>query len=204
MPLLLFLHRKSFPASADYPQHMKISTTQDGFRQYELMVIISGELTDGEFEKELGEIRKLLKESTKGISYEDLWGKRDLAFKIKKDRRGYYVVFNFAAEPKAISEMRTTMKLNPVVLRHLIVTLPDGYLPGHHNDEVIPLEKKDDDNRKRARYGNEEERAPRGGAAPHRDATEKPKLAGKDEEEQLKTVEKKLEKILANPDIDIR
>ena len=183
---------------------MKTSTTQDGFRQYELMLILSGELTEGEFEKELSEIRKMVKESTKGISYEDLWGKRDLAFKIKKDRRGYYVIFNFAAEPKAISEMRTTIKLNPVVLRHLLITLPDGYETGHYNDEVIPVEKKEDDNRKRARYGNEEERAPRGKAAPHKEASEKPKLAGKDEEEQLKTVEKKLEKILANPDIDIR
>src|SRR3989338_1261819 len=113
----------------------------------------------------------MVKESTKGISYEDLWGKRDLAFKIKKDRRGYYVIFNFAAEPKAISEMRTAIKLNPVVLRHLLITLPDGYETGHYNDEVIPVEKKEDDNRKRARYGNEEERAPRGKAAPHKEAS---------------------------------
>ena len=184
-------------------------------KKYELMVIFSGDLTEMDFGKELDEVRKLLQESTSGISYESSWGKRDFTYRIKKQARGFYVVFNFAADPSQILELRGAIKLNPQILRHMLVTVPEEYKPGHHEEEVLPREQKQRaEDKKRAMEGRP---TPRGAAtSTYRHSAEpalqhaattstvKIKVAGKEEEEHLKNVEKKLEQILENPDIDIR
>ncbi|MEK9133111.1 MAG: 30S ribosomal protein S6 [Patescibacteria group bacterium] len=179
-------------------------------RKYELMVIISGEMTDTEFEKQLGELRRMLQEDTAGIAYEDNWGKRDMTYRIKKQWRGFYVVFNFNAAPPSILEVRTSLKLNPVVLRHLLITVPEDYEPGRYKDQVLREEPVEEERK----FDKQKQALPRRDSevkkvvveeAPVATTTAKPTLpTRKEEEEQLKTVEKKLEKILENPDIDIR
>lgn len=165
------------------------------------MAIISGEMTESEFEKHLGELRRMLQEGTAGITYEDLWGKRDMTYRIKKQWRGFYVVFNFNASPSSITEVRTSFKLNPVVLRHLLITVPEDYEPGRYKDQMLREESVEQVLPKRSFEAKKivvEE-------APAATKADKPTLpTKKEEEEQLKTVEKRLEKILENPDIDIR
>lgn len=178
-------------------------TTTDQ-NKYELMVIISGDLTEGEFEKELGEIRKLLKESSGGIFNEESWGKKDLAFKIKKQAYGYYVIFNFDAPPQNIAELRQTIKLNPMVLRHLLITVPEDFKPGAYKEMVLP----EDMARTEARNKKNASMRP-----PMREQVRRPEpapilaakmMSDENDQEKLANVEKKLEKILENPDIDIK
>lgn len=152
-------------------------------------------MPEADFEKELTEARRMLQEGTKGISYEDNWGRRDLAYKIKKQTRGHYVVFNFTAAPEAVAELRANIKLNPAVIRHLLTTVPEDYQPGRYKEEMLTAEKPAIKSRPKpapVKKQEEPEQAP------------KPALTIKEEEEQLATVEKKLEKILENPDIDIK
>jgi len=173
------------------------------------MVILSGDLTESDFEKELGEIRKALKENTKAITYEDLWGRRDLSYRLKKQRNGYYAIFDFNAAPDSLTELRMNMKLNPHVLRHLLIALPENYESGKYKTMVLPEEKPASEEKKRIIkrvVPAELERTPTSVAsvgAPQEEA-KKPIVAGKEEEEKLKKVEKKLEEILENPDIEIK
>lgn len=183
-------------------------------RKYELMVIFSGDLSEADLAKEIDELRKTLKEDTQGVTYEDSWGKRDLAYKIKKQSRGYYVVFNFAATPGAILELRTGVKLNQHVLRHLLVAVADDYEPGRQDKDFLRL---DESMERKPRMQSVSSGGRRVESVrevkktiveEEKEAEEKPRkkpvIAGKEEEDQLKTVEKRLEKILENPDIDIR
>lgn len=165
------------------------------------MVIFSGEMTEGDFEKELAEFRKMLQESTQGITYEDLWGRQTFAFRVKKQWRGYYVVFNFAAPTAGIVELRTNVKLNPHVLRHLLLTVPDDYIPDRYKTETLPEKIQEERRRYEKKPPAAVEIKVEGEAAVP--APVKATVAGKEEEEQLKSVEKKLEKILENPDINI-
>ncbi len=169
------------------------------------MVIFSGDLPESGFEKELSELRKALQESTGGISYEDNWGKRELSYKIKRQQRGYYVIFTFASAPEGIAEMRTNIKLNQNVLRHMLITIPLDYEPGRYKEEVFTEHKRREETKEQA----DKKRMGRSPARPEeskllRVVSEQPTVAGKKEEEELKTVEKKLEQILDNPDIDVR
>lgn len=169
-------------------------------RKYELMVIISGEISEADFEKELEVVRKELQENSKGIIYEESWGKRDMFYKIKKQRRGYYAIFDFTAEPKAILEIRASVKLNPMILRHMLIILPENYEPTRYKTEFLKEEPKPEPKAlvrapKKRKITEEKAEAP---------SAIKPIVAGKEQEQQLEAVEKRLEKILENPDIDIK
>jgi ribosomal protein S6 len=48
-------------------------------------------------------------------------GLRDLAYPIKDEVKGYYVVIKISADDAATSEFGRLVKINPLVLRHLIV-----------------------------------------------------------------------------------
>lgn len=158
------------------------------------MVILSGDMPESAFEKEVGDIRKLLQESTGGITYEDNWGRRDLSYKLKKQLRGYYMIFNFNAAPTAIKELSSSMRLNPLVLRHLIISLPADYVAGKYKEQMLREPEVAD--KKHGKRG-----------APHMKGPERPAFVPKEtpkDPEQLQAVEKKLDKILENPDIDVR
>lgn len=179
--------------------HPKLMTTEvQNLRRYELMVIFSGDLTEKDFEIELGKMKQMLNESTKGITYEDNWGKKEFMYRIKKQKRGYYVVFNFNAEPTVVSELKAGLKINQYVLRYLIIILPENYEAGKYKEQLF-LERKPREEKEKASAAEpvvlkEETKTD----------SSKPVFAGKKEEEQLANVEKKLEKILENPDIEIK
>jgi small subunit ribosomal protein S6 len=53
------------------------------------------------------------------------WGKRRLAYEIKGQREGNYVLIQFSGEPAVSSEVDRVMKISDEVLRHLIVRKGD-------------------------------------------------------------------------------
>lgn len=178
-------------------------------RKYELMVIFSGELVEKDFEDELTELRKLLQDNTNGITYEDSWGKRELVTRIKKNKHGYYVFFNFTTTPANIKELSDPLKLNQKIIRTLLIVVPDNYEPGRYNEVVLPAEVKEEEKkpaRSVARRTSAVAPTPTRASATEFDQPEEKltRVAGKEEEEALAGVEKKLEDILDNPDIDVK
>jgi small subunit ribosomal protein S6 len=53
------------------------------------------------------------------------WGVKELAYEIKDQKKGYYVLLKITAEPAATKEFDRLTKFNPLVLRHLIITDPE-------------------------------------------------------------------------------
>ena len=56
----------------------------------------------------------------------DRWGKRPLAYEIKKRKEGYYVVVEFTGEPATIAELDRILGLADEVMRYKILRLPEG------------------------------------------------------------------------------
>lgn len=96
--------------------------------KYELMVILSPKQTDKEVEKNLKEIKTILTENAYDVVDEDLWGMRDLAYRIGGNTKGYYAVFNFVGEPKGMPVVNKDLQLQPGVIRHLLIKVPDDYV----------------------------------------------------------------------------
>ena len=55
------------------------------------------------------------------VSKKEYWGLRSLAFRIKKNRKGHYVLMNIDAPAAAVLEMERNMRIHEDVLRHLTV-----------------------------------------------------------------------------------
>jgi small subunit ribosomal protein S6 len=55
------------------------------------------------------------------VTKKEYWGLRSLSFKIKKNRKGHYVLLNLDAPPAAVHELERQMRINEDVLRYLTV-----------------------------------------------------------------------------------
>lgn len=91
------------------------------------MLIVSPKLTDKEIEKTLNEIKGTLAENKAEIVAEDVWGKRDMAYRIKGHKAGYYVVLNFEADTAGIPTIHKDLRIQPGLLRYLLITVPESY-----------------------------------------------------------------------------
>jgi len=104
-------------------------TTPTGLEEnkYELMVIITPDMSDDDIAKELNDLRKQIKDLKGEIYHEDLWNIRNLSYSIKKQDKGYYAVFYFTGDSLKVKDLDKGLFLNQKVLRHLIVKSPKGY-----------------------------------------------------------------------------
>lgn len=94
---------------------------------YELMLIFFPDLGEAGIKKEFGEISEHLSSNSGKIFHEDVWGNRDLAYKIKKQTQGYYIVINFSYPPEKVAELEKGLNINPAVVRYLIIKTPLNY-----------------------------------------------------------------------------
>ena len=91
------------------------------------MLLLSPKFTDREQEKHLKEVKETLAENDFTIVDEDVWGMRDLAYRIGGNDRGFYVVLNFTGEPAGMPEVHKDLRIQPGLLRYLLVKVADDY-----------------------------------------------------------------------------
>ena len=88
--------------------------------KYESVIIINPNL-EGEAIKALIEkFSKLINSDGKVESVEEL-GNKKLAYEIKKNKEGYYVVFKFEANPNLISELERVYRITDEVIKFIVV-----------------------------------------------------------------------------------
>ena len=73
------------------------------------------------------------------------WGKRTLAYAIKKRETGYSVIANFKAEPSQLPEFERAIKLEEGVLRHLTVQVEEMPVPIPVEAPVAAVAEEDDE-----------------------------------------------------------
>ena len=90
-------------------------------RNYEIMFILSTQLTDEE--KQAGV--KLVEDTlTKAGAVEiktEVWGERKLAYPIKKKENGYYVLTLFQMDGTGLSEVEAKLNITESILKYMIV-----------------------------------------------------------------------------------
>ena len=91
-------------------------------RHYETVYIFDSALEEPAITEKLTRLHGLLTKDGKGsITNTSHWGKRTLAFPIKKRETGYYVVTQFEAATELLPEYERAVKLDESVLRFLVV-----------------------------------------------------------------------------------
>lgn len=92
-------------------------------RKYEIMYIVKSSLDKDATAAEVSKLGKILTDNGATITKTDEWGLRDLAYEIKKETKGYYVVVDFEIaddNQKALNEFNRLARLDANVLRFLI------------------------------------------------------------------------------------
>lgn len=92
---------------------------------YEILVIFDPRPTDEEIAALLAKLQENLKTLGVSVSKGESWGKRRLAYDIRKQREGTYAVIECAGAPSAIKEFERQLRLNEQVLRFLTTRVPE-------------------------------------------------------------------------------
>jgi small subunit ribosomal protein S6 len=87
-------------------------------RQYEAVYVFDSQLEDAAINDRLGRFHALLG-SAEGLNVNH-WGRRQLAYPIKRHESGYYVVARFGVESGVLPEYERAIKLDDGILRHLL------------------------------------------------------------------------------------
>lgn len=99
-------------------------------RNYEIMFIVKPTLEEEEIKKVASSFQSSLEKNGAKVTNVDAWGKRGLAYDIKKGnetfRSGYYYVINVESENDiAVKEFDRLALINPNVIRHIVIRKED-------------------------------------------------------------------------------
>ena len=90
-------------------------------RKYEIMYIIRPNMDEEARQALVERFNNILKENGAEITSVKEWGKRRLAYEIKKYRDGHYMIVNVVSEPKAVQEFDRLARISDDIIRHIVV-----------------------------------------------------------------------------------
>ena len=90
-------------------------------KNYEIMFILSTQLTDEEKQAKVKFVEETLVKSEAAEIKTEVWGERKLAYPIKKKENGYYVLTTFQADGTQFTEIEAKLNINESLLKYMIV-----------------------------------------------------------------------------------
>jgi len=90
---------------------------------YESAVIINAALDDEQIESVISRIRDTIVNNGGEIREIENWGRKRLAYMVKKSKIGYYVIFRFNAPSSIVAKLERTYSLDEYILRFLSIQL---------------------------------------------------------------------------------
>jgi len=98
-------------------------------RDYEVLYIVRADFDDEKVQDAVKRVNTLIERSGGMPERTNLWGKRKLAYEVKHQKEGSYVLQDFHLEPERVPELEAGLKITEEVLRHLIVRKPEKVVP---------------------------------------------------------------------------
>jgi len=90
---------------------------------YECVIIARSDVTTQQVDALGEQVTALMAAEGGAVRKTEYWGLRTLAYRIKKNRKGHYLLLNLDAPAKAVTEMERQLRLNEDVLRFLTVAV---------------------------------------------------------------------------------
>ena len=88
---------------------------------YENVFIARQDISGAQADALADAFTQLIAEHGGEVKKRENWGLRNLAYRMNKNRKGHYVLFNIDAPASAIAELERTMRINEDVLRYLTI-----------------------------------------------------------------------------------
>jgi small subunit ribosomal protein S6 len=94
--------------------------------EYEAVVIIRPDIDDAATKQNIATIETLFADLGAELLLTDDWGKRKLAYLIRKHLKGHYVMFNFIANAELITEFERKLRINDDIIRFMTVRVGEA------------------------------------------------------------------------------
>ncbi len=90
-------------------------------RPYESIFVLKPDLNDKKVDEQIEKVKEFIEKNGGKVIVVEKWGKKKLAYIIKKNRFGIYVLLRFESEPALISDLQRNYKLNEDIIRYMTV-----------------------------------------------------------------------------------
>lgn len=90
-------------------------------RAYESIFVLKPELNDKKVNEQVEKVKEFIGKNGGRVVAVEKWGKKKLAYLIKKNRFGIYIFIRFESEPVFISALQRNYKLNEDIIRYMTV-----------------------------------------------------------------------------------
>ena len=92
-------------------------------RKYELICIFQPDLDENAFKVALERVQSWVTEAGGSVDKTENWGRRKLAYAIRKQTDGQYVLMNITLDPKSTGELERNIRFLEPVLRHMLTVV---------------------------------------------------------------------------------
>ena len=110
-------------------------------REYETIYIVRPDVETEQIREVNNRVRRVIDEAEGKLLRVENWGKRKLAYEIKKNNKGIYLYWRFLADPQLIFEIERNLRMLDTVLRHMTVKVDENIdpnaRPSDFNDEAM-------------------------------------------------------------------
>jgi small subunit ribosomal protein S6 len=110
---------------------------------YEHIFMARQDITFQQVEQMAEQYKTVIEENGGKVEKSEMWGVKSLAYRIKKNRKAHFAMFNLDAPPAAVEEMQRQMRINEDVLRFITVKV-EALDP----EPSVMMQKRDRDERK--------------------------------------------------------
>ncbi len=107
-------------------------------RIYESVIIINATLEDEQIEAEIEKIKDFIQKNNGEIRAIEKWGRRRLAYAIKKKNNGFYALYEFKAPGDIVAKLERHYHLNENIVRYLTVQLDKKALKAKEVGQKTP------------------------------------------------------------------
>ncbi len=112
-------------------------------RRYETIYIANPNLDDEALKEIVTKFSDLIKKQKGSIVKIDAWGKRKMAYEVKRFDKGHYVLLDFCGLPEMVTELERNLKLDDRILKYSTVKIDEDVDPA----ELIVEEEKTEDSK---------------------------------------------------------
>ena len=104
--------------------------------KYESVLIARQDLGSSQVNTLVDELKNVISAQGGEVVRVDNWGLKNLAYRIKKNRKGHYVLMNISAPASAVAEYERVMRVNEDIIRYMTVRVEDFSDASASNDGV--------------------------------------------------------------------
>jgi small subunit ribosomal protein S6 len=110
---------------------------------YEHIFMARQDVTPQQVEAMVDQYKGVIEQNGGSIDKTEMWGVKSLAYRIKKNRKAHFTMFNLNAPAPAVAEMERQMSINEDILRFMTIRVEEL-----ETEPSVMMQKRDRDERK--------------------------------------------------------